>query len=124
MYIVTELFVIVKYWTEYVEDLMGFIMGPVFEDPAAYREEILKIHIPPDLSSEFEHPEKEEVIASYVSRFNRGEAVWNPHIVLGYQETLDEHAGPHTTGWRPLFCVQGIPNTNSQSFCRQDNCND
>jgi hypothetical protein len=54
---------------------MGFIMGPVFEDPAAYRDDLLKIHIPPDLCSEFEHPEKEEVIASYVSRFNPGEAV-------------------------------------------------
>ena len=66
---------IVKYCTEYVEVLMGFIMGPVFEDPAAYRDDLLKIHIPPDLCSEFEHPEKEEVIASYVSRFNPGEAV-------------------------------------------------
>ncbi|XP_076154859.1 uncharacterized protein LOC143138242 [Alosa pseudoharengus] len=59
----------------YVEHLMGFIMGEVFMDPEAYREELLKISIPPDLSSEFEHPEKEEVIANYVSRFNPGEAV-------------------------------------------------
>ncbi|KAG5264230.1 hypothetical protein AALO_G00251400 [Alosa alosa] len=58
----------------YVEDL-GFIMGEVFVDQEAYREELLKISIPPDLSSEFEHPEKEEVIANYVSRFNPGEAV-------------------------------------------------
>ncbi|XP_059909430.1 uncharacterized protein LOC132459064 [Gadus macrocephalus] len=47
----------------------------VFVDPASYRAEILKINIPPELSSEYEHPDKEEVIASYVSRFNQGRVV-------------------------------------------------
>ena len=63
------------YCTEYVNDLMDMIMEKVFVDPASYRAEILKINIPPELSSEYEHPDKEEVIASYVSRFNQGRVV-------------------------------------------------
>ncbi|KAG5285072.1 hypothetical protein AALO_G00033790 [Alosa alosa] len=59
----------------YVDDLMDMIMEKVFVDPSSYGDEILKINIPPDLSSEYEHPDKEEVIASYVSRFNQGAGV-------------------------------------------------
>ena len=55
--------------------MMDMIMEKVFVDPASYRAEILKINIPPELSSEYEHPDKEEVIASYVSRFNQGRVV-------------------------------------------------
>ncbi|XP_063073829.1 uncharacterized protein LOC134464290, partial [Engraulis encrasicolus] len=58
----------------YVEDLISLIMGPVFDDPTPYRETMLKIRIPPDLSADIDHPEKEAVIASYVSRFNPGQA--------------------------------------------------
>ena len=88
----------VAYCTGYVEDLIGLIMGPVFEDPTLYREAILKIHIPPDLSAEVDHPEKEEVIGSYVSRFNPGEVGGTPRIAVGCLETHNERAGPHMTG--------------------------
>ena len=71
----------------YVNDLMDMIMEKVFVDPASYRAEILKINIPPELSSEYEHPDKEEVIASYVSRFNQGRVVWSLRIFHGRQET-------------------------------------
>ncbi|XP_039644212.1 uncharacterized protein LOC120551100 [Perca fluviatilis] len=56
----------------FVDDLIDMIMEKVFVDPSSYRDEILKINIPPDPSSQYEHPDKEEVIASYVSRFNYG----------------------------------------------------
>ena len=73
--------------TEYVNDLKDMIMDKGFVDPASYRAEILKINIPPELSSEYEHPDKEEVIASYVSRFNQGRVVWSFLIFHGRQET-------------------------------------
>ncbi|XP_056443945.1 uncharacterized protein LOC130380682 [Gadus chalcogrammus] len=60
---------------QYVNDLMDMIMEKVFVDPASYRAEILKINIPPELSSEYEHSDKEEVITSYVSKFNQGRVV-------------------------------------------------
>lgn len=48
----------VFYKTGYVADMM---------DPAPYTDTVLAI-----LTAQFERPDKEEVIASYVSRFNQG----------------------------------------------------
>ncbi|XP_063049229.1 uncharacterized protein LOC134443296 [Engraulis encrasicolus] len=58
----------------YVEDLISLIMGPVFDNSEPYREAITKINIPPDLSADYDHPEKKAVIANYVSLFNPGQA--------------------------------------------------
>ncbi|KAL7373051.1 hypothetical protein ABVT39_009334 [Epinephelus coioides] len=55
----------------YVQDLMDLIFEKVFVDPAPYMEEVMKIPIPRDLRAEYVRPDKEEVIASYVSRFNQ-----------------------------------------------------
>ncbi|XP_059926281.1 uncharacterized protein LOC132471191 isoform X1 [Gadus macrocephalus] len=44
----------------YVDDLMDMIMENVFVDPSSYRAEILKMNIPPDPSSEYEHQNEEE----------------------------------------------------------------
>ena len=77
------------YCTEYVNDAndwMDMIMEKVFVDPASYRAEILKINIPPELSSEYEHPDKVEIIISYVSRFNQGRVVWSLRIFHGRPE--------------------------------------
>ena len=52
---------------------MDLIFHKVFQDPAPYVNEVLKIPIPADLSAQFEKPDKREVVASYVSRFNRGQ---------------------------------------------------
>ncbi|XDV42435.1 hypothetical protein PO909_011101 [Leuciscus waleckii] len=57
---------------DYVDELMDLIFGKVFEDPGPYEAEVQKIPIPDDLSAQFEKPDKMEVIASYVSRFNQG----------------------------------------------------
>lgn len=51
---------------------MDLIFEKVFEDPGPYEAEVQKIPIPDDLSAQFEKPDKMEVIASYVSRFNQG----------------------------------------------------
>lgn len=61
--------------TDYVDELMDLIFEKVFEDPGPYEAEVQKIPIPDDLSAQFEKPDKMEVIASYVSRFNQG-LVW------------------------------------------------
>ena len=45
------------YCTGYVDDLMDMIMENVLVDPSLYRAEILKMNIPSDLSSEYEHPD-------------------------------------------------------------------
>ncbi|XP_039520202.1 uncharacterized protein LOC120474086 [Pimephales promelas] len=57
---------------DYVDGLMDLIFEKVFEDPGPYEAELQKIPIPDDLSAQFEKPDKKEVIASYVSRFNQG----------------------------------------------------
>nr|XP_055069990.1 uncharacterized protein LOC129450961 [Misgurnus anguillicaudatus] len=56
----------------YVGELMDLIFEKVFEDPVPYEAEVQKIHIPDDLSSQFEKPDRIEVIERYVSRFNQG----------------------------------------------------
>ncbi|XP_016346660.1 uncharacterized protein LOC107692211 [Sinocyclocheilus anshuiensis] len=57
----------------YVDNLMDLIFEKVVMDPAPYVDEVLKISTPEDLASQFEKPDKLEVIASYVSRFNQGQ---------------------------------------------------
>lgn len=59
----------------YVDDLMDLIIDKVFVDPSSYGDEILNIDIPPEPSSQYEHPDKEDVITSYASTFNKGEGV-------------------------------------------------
>ncbi|XP_030274805.1 uncharacterized protein LOC115582760 isoform X2 [Sparus aurata] len=56
----------------YVADMMDLIFDKVFVDPTPYTNAMLAIPVPEDLNAQYEHPDKEEVIASYVSRFNRG----------------------------------------------------
>ncbi|XP_038158943.1 uncharacterized protein LOC119795164 [Cyprinodon tularosa] len=56
----------------YVADLMGLIFDKVFVDPTPYTSALLAIPVPEDFIEQYERPEKEEVIASYVSRLNRG----------------------------------------------------
>ncbi|XP_077076473.1 uncharacterized protein LOC143729210 isoform X1 [Siphateles boraxobius] len=57
---------------DYVDELMDLIFEKVFENPGPYEAEVQKISIPDDLSAQFEKPDKMEVIASCVSRFNQG----------------------------------------------------
>ncbi|XP_078028444.1 uncharacterized protein LOC117270027 [Epinephelus lanceolatus] len=57
----------------YVDALLDLIFEKVFQDPAPYVNEVLKLTIPEDLSAQYERPDKLDVIASYVSRFNQGQ---------------------------------------------------
>ncbi len=61
------------YFTDYVDNLMDLIFEKIVMDPTPYMDNILKISIPEDLTSQFEKPDKLEVIARYVSRFNQGQ---------------------------------------------------
>lgn len=70
----------VFYKTGYVADMM---------DPAPDTDTVLAI-----LTAQFERPDKEEVIASYVSRFNQG-PVYIAHSDLQHQETPCRCEGPH-----------------------------
>ncbi|XP_061599729.1 uncharacterized protein LOC133462479 [Cololabis saira] len=54
----------------YAGDLMDLIFEKVIEDPAPYTTELMEIPVPEDLCAEYERPDREDVIARYVSRFN------------------------------------------------------
>ncbi|XP_034077579.1 uncharacterized protein LOC117549630 [Gymnodraco acuticeps] len=54
----------------YVANLMDLIFDQVFVDPAPFTQELLKIPIPEDLCSQYERPDREEVISGYATRFN------------------------------------------------------
>ncbi|KAM8755816.1 uncharacterized protein AB9X84_009227 [Acanthopagrus schlegelii] len=56
----------------YVADMMDLIFDKVFVDPTPYTNAMLAIPVPEDLTAQYAQPDKKEVIASYVSRFNRG----------------------------------------------------
>ncbi|CAM4327192.1 unnamed protein product [Leuciscus chuanchicus] len=58
---------------QYVDNLLELIFENVVVDPTPYMDDILKISIPEDLTSQFDKPDKQEVINSYVSRFNQGQ---------------------------------------------------
>lgn len=66
---------------------MSLLLHKVFVDPKPYAEELHAIPIPPPLSSQYEKPSKEEVIAQQVSRFSRGVA-GTQHTVPLDQETV------------------------------------
>lgn len=51
--------------------MMDLIFDEVFVDPTPYTDAVLAIPVPEDLAAQFERPNKEEVIAGYVSRFNQ-----------------------------------------------------
>ncbi|XP_063061927.1 uncharacterized protein LOC134454691 [Engraulis encrasicolus] len=55
----------------YLDVLMDLIFDKVFVNPAPYTDAMLAIRVPEDLSAQFNKPDKEEVIASFVSRFTR-----------------------------------------------------
>ncbi|XP_042578764.1 uncharacterized protein LOC109076260 isoform X2 [Cyprinus carpio] len=57
----------------YMDNLLDLIFEKVVVDPTPYMDNILKISKPENLTSQFEKPDKLEVIASYVSRFNQGQ---------------------------------------------------
>ncbi|CAM4688668.1 unnamed protein product [Leuciscus chuanchicus] len=57
----------------YVDNLLQLIFEDVVVDSSPYMDEILKISVPPDLTSQFHKPDKQTVIDSYVSRFNQGQ---------------------------------------------------
>ena len=56
-----------------MDKLLDLIFDRVSQDLAPYVDEVLKIPIHEDFSAQFEKPDKLEVIAGYVSRFNQGQ---------------------------------------------------
>lgn len=56
----------------YVDELMDLVFDVVFVDPAPYVSQLKQIPVPELLCSQYDRPEKEDVVARYVSRFNRG----------------------------------------------------
>ncbi len=63
---------LVFYNTGYVGDMMDLLFEEVFVNPTPYTDELLDIPVPEYLSAQYEKPDKEEVIASFVSRFKQG----------------------------------------------------
>ena len=66
----TLISMLMLYLPDYVHDLMRLLME-VFEDPTSFEEKMKTIPIPPDLSAEYTHPPKAELVAPHVSRFNQ-----------------------------------------------------
>ncbi len=56
-----------------MDNLLELIFENVVVDPSPYMDDILKISTPEDLTSQFDKLDKQEVIDSYVSRFNQGQ---------------------------------------------------
>ncbi|XP_068196022.1 protein FAM110B isoform X3 [Antennarius striatus] len=54
----------------FVADLLDLICDKVLVDPMPYTDKILAIPVPKVLSAQYGRPDKEEVIASYMTRFN------------------------------------------------------
>ena len=66
----------------------------VFEDPTSFEEE-MTIPIPPDLSAEYTHTPKAELVARHVSRFNQKVVISLRSHQMG---TAAISAAPHMTG--------------------------
>ena len=60
------------YQTGYVADMVDLIFEKICVDLAPYTDAVLAIPIPEKLTAQCERPDEEEVIASYVTRFNQG----------------------------------------------------
>ncbi|XDV11168.1 hypothetical protein PO909_000180 [Leuciscus waleckii] len=56
---------------DYVDELMHLVFDVVFPDPEPFVSQLKQIPVPDSLCSQFEAPAKEDVVARYVSRFNR-----------------------------------------------------
>ncbi len=82
--------------TDYVDDLISLLVHKVFLDPSPYTEELHAVPIPPPLSSQFEQPSKEDVIARHVSRFSQGGA-GTKHTGQLDQETAGGSGEQHRT---------------------------
>ncbi|XP_035000772.2 uncharacterized protein LOC118100128 [Hippoglossus stenolepis] len=55
----------------YVGDLMKLVFEEVFEDPVPFVEELEKIPIPEDLTSQYDRPSAEEVVARHQTCFSQ-----------------------------------------------------
>ncbi|XP_049447488.1 uncharacterized protein LOC125897969 [Epinephelus fuscoguttatus] len=55
----------------YVDELLNLLFNKVLHDPAPFVEQLKAVSVPQPLCSQYERPEKGEVIANYVSRFSR-----------------------------------------------------
>lgn len=51
---------------------MHLVFDVVFHDPAPFVSQLKQIPVPEPLCSQYDRPVKEDVVARFVSRFNRG----------------------------------------------------
>ncbi|XP_039512565.1 uncharacterized protein LOC120467989 isoform X2 [Pimephales promelas] len=97
----------------YVDDIMELVFEHVFPDPTPYIDEIEKIHIPQNLSSQHPRPDKATVVSAYVSRFN-------PRPIPVRLETPALSSRPHETAGQHTLSGPDIP----QSTCMHNTSND
>lgn len=96
-YITNAVVIFSSFLADYVDDLINLLINEVFLHPTPYTEELRAIPIPPPLSSLFDKPSKEEVIARHVSRFSQGGDGTQHTGQLG-QETAGGSEEQHRTG--------------------------
>lgn len=58
--------------TGYAHNLIRLVFEEVVHDPQPFVDSMKEITVPPPLSAAYDRPDKEEAIASHVSRFSRG----------------------------------------------------
>lgn len=66
-----EHFTKTSFYLGYVDELLNLLFNEVLHDPAPFVEQLKAVSVPQPLCSQYERPEKGEVIANYVSRFSR-----------------------------------------------------
>lgn len=72
-YITTLLLCALSCISDYVKELMGLLFQEVFPDPVPFVAKMKEVHVPPFLSSQYQHPDKAAAVAAHLSRFVRPE---------------------------------------------------
>jgi len=72
-------------FTGYVEALVELLFTDVVHNPASYQQLSDDIMVPPSLCSQFQRPDRQEAVASFVSRFGKEdetsyETVWDLQV--------------------------------------------
>lgn len=59
-----------SFYLGYVDELLNLLFNDVLHDPAPFVEQLKAVSVPEPLCSQYERPEKAQVIENYVSRFS------------------------------------------------------
>lgn len=58
------------FYLGYIDELLNLVFNKVIAQPAPFLEELMAMSVPEPLCSQYERPERADVLTSYVSRFS------------------------------------------------------